>query len=190
MKKWLFSILIVTISFLIFGGQSEKAHANEKSIIENEIEFDLSKNEVQSTTYNDKNGEEVTVSIEPVKSELESIYENINQDNTFTTYQKGHAFPFGTSSYKVIVTRPHMGMSFFVTVNVPKSNPSNAKITKAYNANHWILGGTISETKLTRTNKVAKYSGNSSLMGGYAGSSVWLKGTLGKNAIMTISYRF
>lgn len=182
MRKWIFSILAVTISFFILGSQSGKVYAaDEMPGIENEIEFDLSKGVNQEITHTDDEGEEVTVSLEPV--------DNVGLDNTFTT-MKGHAFPFGTSSYKVIVTRPHMGMHFYVTVNVPKSNPNNARITKAYNANYWILGGSISGTKLERSNKVAKYSGNASLMGGYAGTNVFLKGTLGKNAIMTISYRF
>ncbi|MDQ0178124.1 hypothetical protein J2S08_004027 [Bacillus chungangensis] len=80
-------------------------------------------------------------------------------------------------------------MSFYIDVNVPRSNINNSKITKAYDPDHWMIGGSLSDTSLTYSNKTAKYSANASWLGGMGGSSVWVKATLNEN-VLTTSSRF
>lgn len=178
MKKWLFSIMLTIVGILVLS--YEPTYASElPTASEIETTFDLSQKQPQKFTYLDEDEEEVTISIEPVL------------DNTDINLFSGFAFPYGTSTFKVQAVRPHMGMHFYIKVNIPKTNVKNSTITSAYNPNHWVIGGSISDTslKISKNKKTATYSGNASWFGGLGGSSVWLKGTLNEN-ILSVSARY
>jgi len=177
MKKRLIRLLVFLISVLGFYNISEAKASEVVNEEKNEIEisFDLFENGVQSETYIDDDGNEITIMIELIRREEDGISPRGNGWS--------YLFPYGKSSYKVSHIRPNLGMSYYVDVDIPKSNINNSKITNAYDANHWSILGSLSDTSLTFTSKESLFSASASWLGGWGGSNVWLKGTLSGNEL-------
>ncbi|MFC0477318.1 DUF5626 family protein [Robertmurraya beringensis] len=180
-----FGLIIVILGFFIFGIDNSKVLASEVSttneIQEHVVDFDLTTNEPQESTYYNENGEEVTITIEPIQSTQQKSNKEGMVSALSTCY-----FPFGTSSYKVKATTPYMGISYYIDVYVP-SNVNYSKITKVYSSDYWIIGGTLNNIKLTRTDKVSTFSADVYWLGGMGGANVYLKGTLSGNVLTTSS---
>lgn len=184
--KWL-GYLVVAVGILVFGSGFSNASADEaeKSPEEFLVNFDIANNGVQEEKFVKENGEEVTITVEPVekpgKKPLNPGNPNDDGISTFAT----HYFPYGTSTYKVSAFTPYLGMSYYITVYVPSGNISGSKITKAYDANYWIIGGYLSGISLTRSDKLANYSADAIWMGGLGASNVYLKASLSNNVLTT-----
>lgn len=163
------------MGLLLFGTEGTQAYASENTTEEFEMQFDITEDEPQEVTFVKENGEEVTMSVEPVP-EVESAF------STLAT----HYFPYGTSTYKVSATSGYMGMSFYIKVNVPQSNTSGSSITSAYDKANWVIGGYLSDESLTRpSSKSAKYTANVIWLGGMGSATCWLKASLSNNVLTT-----
>ncbi|PLR85174.1 DUF5626 family protein [Bacillus sp. V33-4] len=180
--KW-FGFLIVVVSILVFGNGTTEAHAAEKPSKTTENTFDLSKKEVQEVSYVYENGENVTITVEPVPASISGNSSNLGDVSTLGW--RPHYFPYGTTTgYKVSATTPYLGLSFYVNVYVP-SNTSNSRFTKAYNANYWVIGATFTDREFTRTDKLVTYEGDFNVLGGFGGANAYLKAHLNNNLLTT-----
>lgn len=95
MKKRLIRLLVFLISVLGFYNISEAKASEVVNEEKNEIEisFDLFENGVQSETYIDDDGNEITIMIELIQREEDGITPRGNGWS--------YLFPYGKSSYKV-----------------------------------------------------------------------------------------
>jgi hypothetical protein len=182
--KWLGFLLVVVSCFFVFGFDTSKAQAEELTTTEVQSTFDLTKNEIQQSTIINEEGEEITITIEPIDTPITNIGKSASSS---ITPLASHLFPYGTSTYKVSAYTPYLGISYYIKVYVPSGNIDGSKITSAYDANYWIIGGYLSNTKLTRSNKEAKYSADAIWMGGLGAANVYLKATLSGNKLTTSS---
>ncbi|HHW36540.1 MAG TPA: DUF5626 family protein [Bacillales bacterium] len=177
MKKLkLLGFLFAAISLLVLGSNSPEAYAAESNIIE--AEFDLSKNEPQEVTYVNEDGEEVTISIEPVEDGPISL--------------NSHTFPYGTTRYAVRATSGYTTMGFDVNVYVPSDINQSRFIWVGEKYFHSVTGYLTNDaftpdpTQLTNGNyKEVKYSGQYVILG-IGSATAWTKATLDKN-VLTIS---
>ncbi|MEN1968434.1 DUF5626 family protein [Lentibacillus sp. N15] len=155
------------------------------------IEFDALNNGVQTSTYKNEDGEEVTIQIEPISVDEENKVVETNKANKISpmlTPGHGHLFPYGTTKgFKISANTPYMGWSYKVNVSVPKDT-SKSKFTKVYDGNYHVLLGSLSNVKLTKSNKTATYSADVSWLGGLGGANAYLKAKLSGNKI-TVSSR-
>ncbi|KON89955.1 hypothetical protein AF332_26105 [Sporosarcina globispora] len=189
--KWL-GFLVVAVGIMVLGSGFSNASAveigknNDKKTEEFELQFDMTMEDVQEKKYVKENGEEVTVTIEPVETVEEPGLEHSQPSgNGLISPLATHYFPYGTTTYKVSAFTPYLGMSYYIKVYVPSGNISGSKITSAYDANYWIIGGYLSGIGLTRSDKLANYSADAIWMGGLGASNVYLKASLSNNVITT-----
>ena len=156
--KWL-GAFVVILGLFIFGGYLNASAAelpSKECEKENVITFDVASNEMKEVNFTDKEGEEVTITIEP-------LYE-ISGDNALSiaslTPGHSHLFPYGTTKgFKISGNTPYLGMSYYVDVYIPKDT-SGSKFTNAYGKDHWVIGGYLYDHSLTYTNKAASYDAN------------------------------
>lgn len=179
--KWL-GFLIVVFGILVFGSGASAAELTDEQTPaeEFELQFDMLAGPSQTATYEKKNGEEVTITVERV----DNIKKTKPAKGDIIAYGSTYYLPFGTTKYKVSANSFNNGMSFYVDVYVP-SNVSYSKILRAYDKDHWVVGGYMYEHVLTFGDKSAKYSANVSWMGGLGGASNYVKATLSGNVITT-----
>lgn len=163
---------LFTLTFFLVAFNNVPAKATTSTTEEFEVEFDINEKGIQEATFEKENGEEVIISLEPVEENMMKA-------------APGYLLPFGTSTYKVKASTVYIGMNFMVKVDVPKSNVNNSKFTSAYGENQWVIGGYLSDEKLIRSNKEAKFAANVIWLGGFGGSNVWLKATLSGNKLIT-----
>lgn len=155
------------LSVVFFSGNAVEASAVTDSSEELNLEINVLETGVQTKTFVNEDGEEMTYEITPRSN------------------PHGYYLPYGTTkAYKVSQTNINMNIHFYVDVYVP-NDTSKSKILKAYNADYWVVGGSLSGTKLSvsSTGKSATFSADASWWGGLGGSSVWLKATLDNNII-------
>ncbi|RHW36065.1 hypothetical protein D1B31_18480 [Neobacillus notoginsengisoli] len=184
--KWL-GFFAVILGILVFGNNSE-ASASELPSEEQVISFDATLNEVQEATYINEDGEEVTITIEPIFQRVDPLSkDDRNIISPMLTPGWSHYLPYGTTTgFKISGSTPYLGMSFNVDIYVP-SVTSGSKFTRIYNKNHWVILGTLYDESLDKKDKVATYAANVSWVGGMGGSNVYLKATLSNNVISVSS---
>lgn len=178
-KLKVFSFLIAMIGIFVFTVNETQANAAELvDKQEPELTFDITKNEFQETTFVDGEGNEVTLSIEPV------IKQNTKKSSDFSTLATSsqYYFPYGTSTYKVKGTNGMLTATYYIDVNVPSTNIYNSKITKAYDSNYFCVGCTISDPKLVYTSSSATFTCTTSFLG-YTSNSNRLRVILSGNVL-------
>lgn len=137
MKKILCFVLIsaVTLGSSLFV--SENAQAKSVQIqSENEIEFDLTKNEKQEFTFENEKGQTVKVGMEPINDF------HINKDYTIGK---------GTTTWRTYYDVGTLMGSFHSTIYVPSKGYS--QIQEVYNPQNRGVGGTITNDKLSLIRK-------------------------------------
>ncbi len=133
------------------------------------MRFDITKNELQESTFIDDEGNEITFSIEPIVKQI-------------SIFDAGYLFPYGTSSYKVKGSNRLLTVTYYIDVNVPKSNINNSKILDAYDEDYFCFGCTISDPELDHTSKTATFTCTTSFLGNTSNSNR-LRVTLNGNAL-------
>ncbi|CAM5213618.1 hypothetical protein UACE39S_04318 [Ureibacillus acetophenoni] len=183
-KLKIFSFLVVIYGMFLFTTNETQVSAAE--LVDNQeplLKFDITKNEPQETTFIDENGNEVTLSIEPVvkKKSLGSINAN----------DYGYLFPYGTSSYKVKGSNGLLTVTYYIDVFVSKVSDANSKILRAYEETYFCFGCAISDPDLAVNTK-----GNEAIFKctttflGYASNSNKLRSTLSNGNELWVSIEF
>ncbi len=153
----IFSFLIVMFGLVVFTGNETPVSAAE---LEEEpaLTFDITKDEFQETSYVDEEGNEVTLSIEPVIKQETGNYSTQASDAQYS-------FPYGTSSYKVKGTNGMLTATYYVDVNVPRTNINNSTIKDAYDENYFCFGCEISSPDLDFGSKWAEFTCTTTFLG-------------------------
>lgn len=158
-----FSVLLFSSIIVQQASASELTDPDE--VVKN---FDLLKFETQEQTFTDENGREVTIGIEPIKSESE-----ITPFGTET-------LPMGTSTWNVYWYIGVVNQSYKIDVN---RTSSSTKITNAYDLSVSGVGYSITQTYWGYTSSTAAFEGVASLWTGGFSYNIYLRSSVSGNTL-------